>query len=401
MMETTLLNQSDLLIQTKGILADLVAFDTTSQYSNMDLIDYVQNYLNDRDIPSELVPNEDGTKANLYATIGDASIPGMVLSGHTDVVPVVGQPWSSDPFALLEKDGKLFGRGSCDMKGYIAVCLAMTDTFKQANLPIPIHFSFSYDEEVGCIGVRDLITKLDHLPVKPLGCIVGEPTSMQCIGAHKGLLHSKCSVKGYPGHSSAPDKGVNAIFQATKLVSMLQQIGEDIKNNGPFDHRFEPPYTTVHVGTMHGGSALNIIPRNCEFHFEFRNLPSHNVQPYLQKLQDHAQNELLPAMQAVALDTGFSWDTDSEMGLDTPEKDDFSQWTRQILGSDQPAGAVSYGTEAGMFAEIGIPTIVCGPGSIDQAHRPDEFVELSELQSCIDFLQGCIKSIDSKGWLTQ
>ncbi|MFT5259087.1 MAG: acetylornithine deacetylase [Saprospiraceae bacterium] len=390
-----------MIVQVKKILKDLVGFDTTSHLSNLELIAYIQDYLGQRGILSELVPNEEGTKANLYATIGDASVPGLVLSGHTDVVPVTGQPWSSDPFELLEVDEKLYGRGTCDMKGYIAVCLAMTDTFIAAKMPVPIHYSFSYDEEIGCIGVRDLIEKLDHLLVKPLGCIVGEPTNMQCIGAHKGLLHSKCSVKGCPGHSSAPDKGVNAIFQATKLVAMLQEIGDDIKQNGPFDHRFEPPYSTVHVGTISGGVALNIIPQNCEFEFEFRNIPSHDVRPYLQQLEDHAEKQLLPAMQSVSTDTGFRWDTEVGMALDTPDDDDFSLWIRQILVSNQASSAVSYGTEAGMFSEIGIPTVVCGPGSIDQAHRPNEFVEISELQACIDFLHLCIADIDSQNWINQ
>ncbi len=387
--------------QVKQILIDLVAFDTTSKYSNLELIDYVQTYLSDRGISSELVPNVEGTKANLYATIGDASVAGIVLSGHTDVVPVTGQPWDTNPFELVEEGGKLYGRGTCDMKGFIAVCLAMTDTFKQANLPVPIHFSFSYDEEVGCIGVRDLLARLDKLPVKPLGCIVGEPTSMQCIGAHKGLVHSKCAVKGCAGHSSAPDKGVNAIFQATKLVTMLQVIGDGIKQKGPFDQRFEPPYTTVHVGTISGGTALNIIPQHCDFHFEFRNIPGHSVTPYLDQLQNYADQSLLPAMQAVSSDTGFTWETDAEVALDTPDGDEFSQWIRKILDSSESSGAVSYGTEAGMFSEIGIPTIVCGPGSIDQAHRPNEFVELNQLQSSINFLHQCIANINSKDWLSQ
>lgn len=388
-----------MITQVKQILTDLVAFDTTSHLSNLQLISYIQNYLQQRGIASELLPNTAGTKANLYASIGDASVPGIVLSGHTDVVPVTGQHWASDPFKLLEKDGKLFGRGSCDMKGYIAVCLAMTDRFIDAKLAVPIHFSFSYDEEVGCFGVRDLIAMLERLPVKPLACIVGEPTRMECIGAHKGLLHSKCAVKGSPGHSSAPDKGVNAIFQATKLVSMLQDIGDEIKQNGPFDARFAPPYTTVHVGTIAGGTVLNIIPQNCEFHFEFRNIPDHDAKPYLKRLEDYAQNQLLPAMQTVAKDTGFTWETDTEVALNTPDDDAVSLWIRAVLGSNAPAGVVSYGTEAGMFSEIGVPTVVCGPGSIDQAHRPNEFVEISQLQACIDFLHQCIASVDSKDWL--
>ncbi len=385
--------------QVISILADLVAFDTTSKYSNLELIEYVQQYLNKHGIESELVPNEEGTKANLYATIGDATVPGIVLSGHTDVVPVTGQPWTSDPFSLLEKQGKLYGRGTCDMKGFIAVCLAMTSTFIEAKLPVPIHFAFSYDEEIGCIGVRDLITELDRRPIKPLGCIVGEPTSMRCIGAHKGLVHSRCTIKGCPGHSSAPDKGVNAIFQATKLVSMLQEIGEDIKQNGPFDARFEPPYTTVHVGTISGGAVLNIIPQHCDFEFEFRNIPSHDVSPYVEELQQYAKNTLLPPMRAVADDTDITWHIDSEHALNTPDTDTFSLWVRQVLGKVEPTGAVSYGTEAGLFSHINIPTIVCGPGSIDQAHRPDEFVELSQLQHCIDFMHDFIATIDSKDWL--
>ncbi len=386
--------------RTLKILRDLVGFDTTSRLSNLDLIEAIQLQLDALDIPCELTFNPDQSKANLFATIGDDSVPGLVLSGHTDVVPVDGQNWSSDPFSLRESAGKLFGRGTCDMKGFIAVCLAMAETFKQASLPVPIHFAFSYDEEVGCLGVRGLISELDKRVVKPLACIVGEPTSMQVVSAHKGMLDTLCTVKGCAGHSSLPDKGVNAIVIASRLIEKIQSLAHEVKENGPFDARFTPPHSTLHVGKIRGGTAVNIIPEYCEFEYEIRNIPAQDPQEIAQKIEDFARQGLLPKMQAVSQPSNIQWQTQAQFpGLDTPESEQINDWMKAVLHNDLIPGAVSYGTEAGLFSNIGIPTIVCGPGSIDQAHRPDEFVEFRQIETCIEFMHSVIDHMQRGEWL--
>ena len=380
-------------------LRDLIHYDTTSRNSNLELLVHIQQRLDTLNIPYELTFNDDKSKANLFATIGDPNVPGLVLSGHTDVVPVDGQDWSGDPFCLREHDQRLYGRGSCDMKGFIAVCLTMAERFQAAKLPIPIHFAFSYDEEVGCIGVRDLISMLDKREIRPLACIVGEPTSMQVVSAHKGMLDTHCTVHGCAGHSSLPDQGVNSIFVASKLINRLQEIAAEIKINGPFDSRFTPPHSTVHVGKIHGGTAVNIIPEHCEFEYEIRNVPAQDPREISQQVERYAREALLPKMQAVFAKSDIHWDTRAIFPeLDTPEKSPLNAWMRDVLETDQTPAAVSYGTEAGLFSEIGIETIVCGPGSIEQAHRPDEYVDISQIEDCIHFMQSLITHIQKGDW---
>jgi len=378
------------------ILRDLIGFDTTSRLSNLAMIEAIQLQFDALDIPYQLTFNSDKSKANLFATIGDDSVPGLVLSGHTDVVPVDGQDWSSDPFTLREADGKLYGRGSCDMKGFIAVCLSMAETFKQAKLPIPIHFAFSYDEEIGCLGVRDLIAELGQRVVKPLACIVGEPTLMQVISAHKGMLDTLCTVKGCAGHSSLPDQGVNAIVAAARLVEKLQSLADKLKTEGPYDERFSPPYTTLHVGKMSGGTAVNIIPEHCEFEFDIRNIPAQDPHDLARIVEDYARDELLAPMQAVSPSSDIQWQALAQFpALDTPNAEPVNGWVKNVLGRPGEPGAVSYGTEAGLFSDIGIPTIVCGPGSIEQAHRPDEFVEIAQIKACVDFMHSVIEHLQA------
>ena len=383
--------------QTTKILRNLIGFDTTSHLSNLALLASIRLQLDALDVPYELTFNADKSKANLFATIGDDTVPGLVLSGHTDVVPVAGQNWSSDPFTLREASGKLYGRGTCDMKGFVAVCLAMAETFKQAALPIPIHFAFSYDEEIGCLGVRDLVAGLNDREIKPLACIVGEPTSMQIVSAHKGMLDTRCTVTGCAGHSSQPDKGVNAIVAASRLIDKIQILADDIKTGGPFDARFTPPHSTLHVGKINGGTAVNIIPQLCEFEYEIRNIPTQDPREIAHKVEQYAQQSLLPAMKAVASQSDIAWQTLAQFpGLDTPEAAPLNAWMQAVLKTPFEPGAVSYGTEAGLFSDIGIPTIVCGPGSIDQAHRPDEFVEISQLQSCIQFMYSVLEHLQEE-----
>jgi len=375
-------------------LRNLVHYDTTSRNSNLKLLAYIEQHLEALDIPYELTFNQDRSKANLFATIGDSTIPGLVLSGHMDVVPVDGQDWSGDPFCLREHDGRLYGRGSCDMKGFIAVCLVMAASFQAAKLPVPIHFAFSYDEEIGCIGVRDLISALDKRAVRPLACIVGEPTSMRVVSAHKGMLDTCCTVHGCAGHSSLPDQGVNSIVVAAKLISRLQEISADIKRNGPFDARFTPPHSTLHVGKIHGGTAVNIIPEHCQFEYEIRNIPAQDPHHISRQVERYARETLVPEMQAVSAHSDIHWETKALFpGLDTPSESALNIWLAQLQGKPAQAAAVSYGTEAGLFSEIGIETIVCGPGSIEQAHRPDEYVELSQMEGCIKLMQTIISSL--------
>lgn len=376
------------------ILDDLIGFDTTSCFSNLAIISFIENHLTKIGIPYELTFNSDKTKANLFATIGDESLPGLVLSGHTDVVPVTGQNWSSDPFILRKADGKLFGRGSCDMKGFIAVCLSMAQSFKDAKLNIPLHFAFSYDEEIGCLGVRDLISDLDARPVKPLACIVGEPTNMQIVNAHKGLTDTRCTITGCAGHSSLPDQGVNAIVVASELIRQLQMMSEDIKKNGPFDSRFNPPFTTIHVGKINGGTAVNIIPEHCTFQFDVRNIPAQKAQDLIDQASRYGGNNLLPDMHKISKNCAIDWQCQAQFpGLDTPENEAIIDWTNRTLAQPSEISAVSYGTEAGLFSQIDIPTIVCGPGSIEQAHRADEYVEVEQLNICLEFMQSLISNL--------
>lgn len=388
-----------ILSRAIDILAELVAFDTTSRNSNLALIAYIETMLDHLGIPHEQTFNKDRSKANLFATIGDANKPGLVLSGHTDVVPVDGQDWNTNPFQMHQHARKLYGRGTSDMKGFIAVCLAMAEQLKQAALPMPIHFAFSYDEEVGCLGVRGLILELEAREIKPLACIVGEPSNMEVISAHKGMYDCRCDITGCAGHSSLPNKGVNAIYVASKLVQQLVALGDDLRQNGPFDERFEPPYSTVHVGRISGGTVNNIIPGRCEFEYEIRNIPAHDPEKLANKIKQYAWHELLPDMQKVSEDTAIDWTLMAEFpSLDTPDQAAINDWMKKVLNTTSQPGGVSYGTEAGLFSEIGIETIVCGPGSINQAHRPNEFIEVEQMEKCISFMHSLIEHLQQGYW---
>ena len=379
---------------TLSLLNDLIAFDTTSRFSNLELIDYVKAYLEKFDIPCELSWNDEKTKANLFATIGDSDKPGIVLSGHTDVVPVTGQDWSTDPFNAEIINDRLYGRGSCDMKGFIAVCLAKTESIIKADLPTPVHFAFSYDEEVGCLGVVNLIADLKQRKVQPRACIVGEPTSMSVIRAHKGMLVKRCHVRGKASHSSLVDQGVNAVTAAAKTVSHIDEIAQRIKREGPFDELFDPPYTTLNTGLIHGGTAINIIPESCSFDFEIRNLPNHSSVPLFAEIEAFSRS-LEPDMKAVDPKAGFDWQTLASFpGMDTDKSSEVVQLVQKLLGDDSEPGKVSYGTEGGLFHEAGIQSVICGPGSIENAHKPDEYVALDQLAQCeafIDTLTGALK----------
>ena len=370
----------------QAMLAELVRFDTTSRDGNIPLIEFVEDYLDSWGIPHFRVDYEAGKKTNLFATIGPDIAGGIVLSGHTDVVPVDGQTWASNPFELSERDGRLYGRGTCDMKGFIAVALALVPQFKAANLKTPIHLALSCDEEVGCKGVRPLVAHIrDHMK-KPRAVIVGEPTSMQVVNAHKAALTFSTEVTGHEAHSSLTDQGVNAIMVAGELLGEISRIREDLTARGDPSHRFNPPYSTIHVGVIEGGTAKNIIPRHCSFQWETRLLPLADPAEVPARFEKFAAS-LEPAMKKIAGDTGINnQQTNIVPGL-APEDNSPAEHLALHLAGANGTHAVSYCTEAGLFQQIGIPAIICGPGSIEQAHKPDEYIDISEMQKCEVFMK--------------
>lgn len=365
----------------------LIAFDTTSRNSNLELMDFVGAYLEDLGIASELVHNDAGTKANLYATLGPTDRPGIALSGHTDVVPVDGQDWDTDPFEVIGKDERLYGRGTSDMKSFIGVCLALAPEFLARDIATPLHFAFSYDEEVGCLGVRGLIDALASRPNKPSAVIIGEPTEMKVIRAHKGKLSYRCHVRGHEAHSSLSHMGVNAVEAAAEAVAFLKGMARRHRDDGPFDTELTPPYTTVHTGTIRGGTALNIVPRDCAFEFEFRHLPEDDPHELLGELRRHVSECIEPEMHAAEPGTGFTFERMSHIpGLSTDEDAEVVQLAKALTGRNT-TGKVAFGTEAGLFQNGGMPAVVCGPGSIDQAHKPNEFIALDQIAQCEAFLR--------------
>ena len=376
-----------------GLLRTLVGFDTTSRESNLQLIEFVRDYLAGFDVPCELIYNAERSKANLFATIGPAEQPGIVLSGHTDVVPVDGQPWTVAPFELSEHDGKLFGRGTADMKGYIACVLALVPTLVAAELRMPVHIALSYDEEVGCLGVRSLLAELEQRPVKPLLCIIGEPTELKPVLGHKGKLAMRCDVHGHPCHSAYAPLGVNAIEYAAELIGELGRIGQQLKAPEHHDTRFDPPYSTVQTGVISGGKALNIVPADCRFDFEIRALPSQDPTLVAQQLQAYTEQQVLPRMRAVSEHSAIRFsELSAYPGLATDAQSQAAELIAAFCGSRE-YGTVAFGTEGGLFDAAGIPTVVCGPGSMDQGHKPDEFVSRAQLDACDAMLQRMLASI--------
>lgn len=374
-------------MNSRELLAKLVGFDTTSRESNLHLIEFVRDYLAGFGVPCELIFNEPRSKANLFATLGPPQVPGIVLSGHTDVVPVDGQAWSVAPFELSEHDGKLYGRGTADMKGYIACVLAAVPRFLAAPLRMPLHIALSYDEEVGCLGVRSLLAELERRPHKPLLCIIGEPTELKPVLGHKGKLAMRCDVHGAACHSAYAPQGVNAIEYAAELIGELGRIGARLRRPELHDPRFDPPYSTVQTGLISGGKALNIVPADCRFDFEVRALPNQDPQQVAEQLRHFAQQQLVPRMQAVdgASGIGFS-ELSAYPGLATDADSQAARWIAQFCGSSE-FGTVAFGTEGGLFDAVGIPTVICGPGSMDQGHKPDEFVSLAQLAGCDAMLE--------------
>lgn len=364
----------------------LIGFDTTSYKSNLDFIGFAKDTLESLGATTRLTYDDTRRKANIFATIGPNDRPGIVLSGHSDVVPVDGQEWTAPPFNVRHADNRLYGRGTADMKSFIALCLALAPDFAASQLEFPIHFAFSYDEEIGCIGARRLIEDLSGLAIRPRLCIVGEPTEMKVIIGHKGKKNVRCEVHGKECHSALNHRGVNAVEMAAEMVTFLRHMQRRIREQGPFDHGYDPPYTTVHTGLITGGTALNIVPARCGFEFEFRNLPNHDVDGLMAELRAFAQS-LIPEMLAVDEASGIMFsEYNTTAGLDTAEDDEAAVLARQLSGNNDTA-KVSFTTEAGLFHDAGIPTVVCGPGSINQAHKPDEFITLEQVAQGEAFLR--------------
>ena len=364
------------------LLAQLLSQPTVSRNPNLGLIHFIRDYLADWGVASELFLNAEGSKASLYATLGPTDRGGVALSGHTDVVPVDGQAWTVDPFALTVQDDRLYGRGAADMKGFIACVLAAVPRFLARPLHWPVHLAFSYDEEVGCLGVRPMLAELAKRPHKPRLCLIGEPTEMKPVLGHKGKLAMRCRVRGAACHSAYAPQGVNAIEYAARLIHRLGDIGQQLARPEHHDPRFDPPHSTVQTGLIQGGRALNIVPADCSFDFEVRALPGFDAQQVMDELLQHALLDLLPRMQAVHPQADIQFEPLSAYpGLATPADGEAAYLLSRISGSSA-FGTVAYGTEGGLFHQAGIPTVVCGPGSMDQGHKPDEYVTVAQLQAC-------------------
>ncbi|HTW73032.1 MAG TPA: acetylornithine deacetylase [Acetobacteraceae bacterium] len=374
-------------LTTAEMLARLVAFDTTSRNSNLRLIGFVRDYLDGFGVPYRISTSAGGDKANIHATIGPQASGGLALSGHVDTVPVDGQAWSADPFTLRRDDGKLYGRGTCDMKGFVASFLAAVPDFQAKPLQRPLHLCVTYDEETNFDGVERLIDDLNISALRPALCVVGEPSGMKPILAHKGRLSLNVSVRGRPGHSSEPAHGVNAVHAAAEAIAWVAADLRRLANEGPFDPAFDPPHTTGQAGTVQGGSILNIIPEHAEFTLEWRDIPGDDATRHLDRLKAHVAAHIEPAMHAVHKDTGFRYEIINLMPrMSLPPDHDLAAVVKQVTGSNA-AGTVSYGTEGGYYQNAGIATLVCGPGHIAQAHQPDEFVAQSQLDACDDFVR--------------
>lgn len=371
--------------RAKEILADLVAFDTVSDKPNLPMAEWIVRYLSSCGIESRLLPADDGIHANLFATIGPAGVGGIGLSGHMDVVPVTGQPWDTDPFRMVERDGRLYGRGTCDMKGFVACVLALAPEIRKRTLQTPVHIVLSYDEEVGCTGVKPMIETFGASLPKPRLVIVGEPTNMTVVNAHKGGSRFMTEITGKDAHSSKPQLGVGAIRIAGELIAELGRIEERMKQRQS-DPRFDPPYASITVSGIEGGIAHNIIPPKCTFRWGVRTLPGMNATSIADDLQAFAERELLPGMRAVSPECDIATTT---VGILPPfssgEASEATTLALKLAGQNETF-AVPYGTEASHFEAAGSSTVVIGPGSIDQAHQPNEFVEIAELEKCIEFL---------------
>ena len=377
-------------MNSEEILARLVAFDTTSTKSNLQLIDFIRNLLDDQGIKSQLVHNDDRSRANLYATIGPDDIGGVMLSGHTDVVPTTGQDWNSDPYQLKTGDKLLLGRGTCDMKGFIACVLAGLPQISAERLQAPIHLAFSYDEEIGCLGAKKLVEAMAGFEIKPRIGLIGEPTNMGMVLGHKGKISFRVTVSGLSCHSAYISNGVNAVEYAADLIAFIRKMNTQVQQQLT-DQSYSVPHSTFHVGNINGGTALNIVPQQCEFEFEIRNLPQQDLAALVHEIKHYAHDVLLVDMRSRYPECEIRFDETSYYpGLHTDPASTVIAYTRTINPIDKIGDNVSFGTEAGLFNSIGINCLVCGPGSIDQAHKPDEFVSRAQMQSCDQMIENLV-----------
>ena len=382
-----------MLKETEAILADLISFPTVSSDSNLDMMAWMANWLEHHGAKVELFADASGAKANMFATIGPDVPGGVVLSGHSDVVPVTDQVWHSNPFHLTERDDLLLGRGACDMKGFIAAAIAMADPLSQTPLKRPVHLCFTHDEEVGCMGARALVPELERRGYAPRMAIVGEPTDMKIIEGHKGCCEYTCRFHGLEGHGSAPARGVNAVEYAVRYVTQLMSLAEQLKTRVPTNSRFDPPWTTVNVGRLYGGVAHNVIPGFAEVDWEMRPVQSGDAHFVKDALEAYVETELLPAMRKVNPEARIETQVIGEVaGLEPMSDNAARDLVAQLTGNDD-CGVVPFSTEGGLFQEMGMSVVICGPGSIAQAHKPDEFVSRQQLSQCLTMLEGIGRSV--------
>jgi acetylornithine deacetylase len=380
-------------VRSIAMLEKLVAFDTVSRNSNLAFIEYVRGLLLNHGVESRLVYNEERTKANLLASIGPAVEGGIVLSGHTDVVPVDGQDWHTDPFSVVERGGRLYGRGTADMKCFLAIALAALDTMKAAPLKVPLHFAFSYDEEVGCAGVPSLIRLLNKELPAPRAVIVGEPTDMKVVSAHKGITGVRTIVTGHESHSSQIHRGVSAVMIAAELIQYLRGLSDEAAAKGPHNALFEPTHTTITVNIIEGGTAINIMAGSCTFQWDVRALPEDDPDRYIRRFSDHCVREVLPRMRAIA--PGCNIETVPRAGTPAlkPDPQSAAEELCRMLTGDNVTRAVSFAAEAGQFQQTGLSTVICGPGSISQAHQPNEYIEISQVEAGTKFMLDLVRHL--------
>ena len=375
-----------LLARTREILGELISFPTVSADSNLELIAYAADLLSEAGAALSISRDETGAKANLFATLGPHVDGGIVLSGHTDVVPVDDQEWTGDPFVMDERGGLLYGRGTCDMKGFVAACLAMAPAYAKLDLKRPVHFAFTYDEETGCFGARALMAEIAKADFRPSVAIIGEPTSMRVIEGHKGCYEYTTEFIGREGHGSQPDLGVNAVEYAVRYIGKLLDIGEHLKGRAPPQSRFDPPWTTIQVGRIAGGAARNVIAGRCEVEWEMRPVQDTDVSFVKSDIEAYVDGVLKPAMKAVSPGADVITHTIGEVeGLQVASESEARDIVFELTGSSE-ADVVAFGTEAGLFQAAGMSAVICGPGSIEQAHKPDEYIALDQLQACLDML---------------
>lgn len=376
-----------MLDEAKRILADLIAFPTVSVDSNLEMVAYIAAYLEDVGARVEIWHDPTGAKANLFATLGPEVDGGLVLSGHCDVVPVADQDWASDPFDMVERDGRLYGRGTCDMKGFLAASLAMAPRFAAMPRSRPIHYAFTYDEETGCVGAGHLAQSLARHDLRPAMAIVGEPTMMQVIDGHKGCFEYTTRFRGLEGHGSAPNLGVNAVEYAVRYTAKLLELREALKARAPQDGPFDPPWTTLNIGALNGGKVHNVIPPKAQLDWEMRPVQPSDAGFVKEQIADFVEKELLPAMQRDCPDVGIETEVIGEVaGLEPVKQNATKELVMRLTGANS-SGLVPFGTEAGIFQQLGMDVVVCGPGSIEQAHKANEFLDIDQLSRCLDLLQ--------------